>query len=313
MTCQVKPAGRGLSRPNGLQMTDRSFGQLLRFWRSLFEQSQEALALELGSSARHISRLENGLVTPSRDMADRIAAHFGLRERDTNQLLSAAGYSVVAREPDIHAPELGWLRRSLAQLLSAQGPNPTMLTSGGAWVVMANPAWLTLMGEFAPLETGAAPRVSVAAYHERLFDGAGAAGEAPRWEPTLIGVLMALKQDAILQDDPALQALVERLERHPAAPADWRRRAVEIDPMASFRAWARLGDQVHSFRQVATLVGQRGTASFVSEPRLRLITLLPENLEGWTEALAAHGAPDGHAHPLNCDRYWALDSCKRPR
>ena len=82
--------------------------------------------------------------------------------------------------------------------------------------------------------------------------------------------------------------------------------------MASYRAWAKLGDQVHSFRQVATLVGQRGTASFVSEPRLRLVTLLPEDTEGWAAAITSHGAPEHLEHPLNCDRYWALDNCKRP-
>ncbi|MDJ0853125.1 MAG: helix-turn-helix transcriptional regulator [Myxococcota bacterium] len=43
-----------------------AFGRLLRFWRGVFQRTQEDLALELDSSPRHISRLENGRVQPSR-------------------------------------------------------------------------------------------------------------------------------------------------------------------------------------------------------------------------------------------------------
>ena len=74
-----------------------AFGRLLRFWRGVFGRTQEDWALELDASPRHISRLENGRVQPSKAMVERIAASLALGERDTGHLLHAAGYVSLAR------------------------------------------------------------------------------------------------------------------------------------------------------------------------------------------------------------------------
>ncbi len=48
------------------KVSDGAFGRLLRFWRQLRKRSQEDVALEIDSSIRHISFLENGKSLPSR-------------------------------------------------------------------------------------------------------------------------------------------------------------------------------------------------------------------------------------------------------
>lgn len=266
------------------------FGRLLRFWRETFETSQEALALDLGSSSRHISRMENGLVQPSRDMVLRIGGHFGLGERDTKQLLFAAGYTAIAREADLWAPDMRWLRRSMAQLVTALAPAPAFLTSGGAWILMVNRSWLEILRPRLPGDAGDATRVSAIHYYEALTEGAALAGQDANWRPTLVGILMSLQQEAIMRDDDDLQAVVDDLARRRSDPTDWRIEAVPIDPMGSFPVWLEQDGVARRYNQVSMSLGQRGPTTFIAEPRLRLTTLLPMDAPPASSAPVGDGA-----------------------
>jgi len=73
-------------------MKENGFGQLLKFWRGVHSLSQEALALSLDSSTRHISCLENGKARPSRPMIENITRVLSLGERDGCHLLLAGGF-----------------------------------------------------------------------------------------------------------------------------------------------------------------------------------------------------------------------------
>ena len=50
------------------KIAEGAFGRLLRFWRQVRKRSQEDVALEIDSSIRHISFLENGKSLPSREI-----------------------------------------------------------------------------------------------------------------------------------------------------------------------------------------------------------------------------------------------------
>ena len=75
-----------------------AFGRLLRYWRQARKRSQEDVALEIDSSIKHISFLENGKSLPSRAIILRLASYFGLSGRETNNLLTAANYSPISNE-----------------------------------------------------------------------------------------------------------------------------------------------------------------------------------------------------------------------
>jgi transcriptional regulator with XRE-family HTH domain len=70
---------------------EASFGSLMREWRQRRRLSQLALALECGISQRHLSFVESGRATPSREMVLRLAEQLDVPLRDRNALLLAAG------------------------------------------------------------------------------------------------------------------------------------------------------------------------------------------------------------------------------
>ena len=70
-----------------------TFADRLRWWRGRRGLSQLALAGRAGISQRHLSFLELGRASPSREMVDRLAGALDLPLRQHNVLLLAAGFA----------------------------------------------------------------------------------------------------------------------------------------------------------------------------------------------------------------------------
>ena len=81
------------------------FRVLLRHHRQRRGMSQLDLSIAAEVSARHLSFLETGRASPSRDMILRLAGGLGLGLRDTNALLQGAGLPRAFAES---APEQPW-------------------------------------------------------------------------------------------------------------------------------------------------------------------------------------------------------------
>jgi len=73
----------------------RGFGELLREWRAARGVSQLALSVETGVSARHLSFMETGRASPSRDMVLTLAEALEMPLRDRNSFLQAAGFAAI--------------------------------------------------------------------------------------------------------------------------------------------------------------------------------------------------------------------------
>ena len=73
--------------------TPIGFGSLLRQWRTARRMSQQQLAIESEVSTRHISYVENGKSSPSREMVLILASALDLPLRERNSLLSTAGFA----------------------------------------------------------------------------------------------------------------------------------------------------------------------------------------------------------------------------
>jgi transcriptional regulator with XRE-family HTH domain len=89
----MTPAGQG-------------FAHRLRWWRAQRGVSQLQLASAAEICQRHLSFLESGRTTPSREMVLRLAAALDVPLRQHNLLLLAAGYAPAWRESDLAAPSL---------------------------------------------------------------------------------------------------------------------------------------------------------------------------------------------------------------
>lgn len=126
------------------------FGRLLREWRLRRRLSQLELACEADVSTRHLSFVESGRSTPSREMVLRLAEQLDVPLRDRNKLLVAAGYAPVYPERRLDDPDLEAARRAVDLVLKSQEPYPAVAVDRHWTLVAANAA-------VPPLLAGAAP------------------------------------------------------------------------------------------------------------------------------------------------------------
>jgi transcriptional regulator with XRE-family HTH domain len=106
---------------------DMSFADQLKTWRGRRGLAQLALAGRAGVSQRHLSFLELGRATPSREMVDRLAGALDLPLRQHNALLLAAGFAPEWRQRDLAAPDLAEVARALDHILAQQEPYPAVV------------------------------------------------------------------------------------------------------------------------------------------------------------------------------------------
>src|SRR6185295_8642765 len=125
-----------------------SFGDMLRAWRLARRHTQLALSLSAGVSSRHLSYLETGRASPSRDMVLALAQSLEVPLRDRNALLQAAGFAAVYRETPLDAPALGPVRDAVRLLLAATEPNPTFVVNRRYDVLDANATARWLLAPF---------------------------------------------------------------------------------------------------------------------------------------------------------------------
>ena len=102
------------------------FAESLRWWRRKRGLSQLELAGRTDISQRHLSFLELGRASPSRDMVIRLAIALDVPLRQHNSLLISAGFAPVWRQTNLAAPELGQIRSALDFMLAQQEPFPAV-------------------------------------------------------------------------------------------------------------------------------------------------------------------------------------------
>jgi transcriptional regulator with XRE-family HTH domain len=117
------------------------FGTVLREWRNLRRLSQIDLAVEAGTTQRHLSFLEQGRSAPGRDIVSRLADSLRLTLRQRNALLSAAGFAPAHPESALDAPLLEPVREALQHVLDGHLPYPAMVMDGFGELVAANGAF----------------------------------------------------------------------------------------------------------------------------------------------------------------------------
>jgi len=101
-------------------------GDHLREWRQRRRLSQLDLAGEAEISARHLSFVETGRATPSREMVLKLAERLDVPLRERNVLLVAAGYAPAFPQRSLEDPALKSARQAIDIVLRAHEPNPAL-------------------------------------------------------------------------------------------------------------------------------------------------------------------------------------------
>jgi transcriptional regulator with XRE-family HTH domain len=121
------------------------FGIALKQSREDRRMSQLELALEAQVSTRHLSFLETERAAPSRDMVLGLAHALVLAQRETNRLLSLAGFAPVYHQSPLEAAHLTPLRQALVMMMERHAPWPAIVLDRHWNVHQANPSAMMLL------------------------------------------------------------------------------------------------------------------------------------------------------------------------
>jgi transcriptional regulator with XRE-family HTH domain len=112
-------------------------GSLIREWRQRRRLSQLDLACEADISTRHLSYVETGRSSPSREMLMHLAERLNVPLRERNTLLTAAGFAPVYRERPLSDPALDAARQAVELVLKGHEPYPALAVDRH-WTMLAH-------------------------------------------------------------------------------------------------------------------------------------------------------------------------------
>jgi transcriptional regulator with XRE-family HTH domain len=187
--------------------TREHVGVLLRSWRQRRRRTQLELALDAEISQRHLSFVESGRASPSREMLLRLADRLDVPLRDRNALLLAAGFAPVYAERPIEDAAMASARRIIDAILRAHGPNPALAVDRHWHMVMANDAVSPLLAGVSDLSLLQAP-INVLRLTLNPGGLAPHIANLPEWRSH---ILERLRRQVEVSTDPALTALLSEL------------------------------------------------------------------------------------------------------
>lgn len=184
----------------------KAFGDLLKQWRRARRVSQLALAAEAEVSQRHVSFLETGRSSPSREMVIHIATVLDVPLRDRNTMLAAAGYAPAYPQRSLDEPDLDQVRHVLELILDAHEPFPAYVIDRAWNMLLANRAAGSLVARLidpadVPLFGGNLIRLT--------FHPKGLRGSVANWEAAAVSLLDRLERE--VAERPTDQVLADLL------------------------------------------------------------------------------------------------------
>ena len=245
------------------------FGGLLREWRNARGMSQLALSLQTGVSSRHLSFMETGRASPSREMVLTLAQALDMPLRDRNAFLQAAGFAAMYRETPLEAQAMGPVRDVINLLLRSTEPNPTFVVNRRYDVLDANDTGRWLLSTFTEDLASFAPPHN---FGRLLVSPKGIREHVENWEDVARKVLGRLKRELggahtrDAADEVLLKTIAPALAElgNPPHPSD----ALPLLVPVHLR---RNSIGLHLFTTIATL----GTPLDVTLQELRIEMLFP--------------------------------------
>lgn len=239
--------------------------------------SQLELAARANSSARHISFIETGRASPSRNILLRLADQMNLPIRERNALLVAAGFAPFFPEHSFtETDDFGVVREELRRLLVAYEPNPVFIHDAQYRVIEANRTFRALVSDVAEHLLLPSPNVMRLTMHPQ--------GLAPRihkyrlWRAHLLG---RLRRQLTMSGSAPLRELYEEVNRYPV-PAVRHGEDTESDRDDAFRFPFALPLLLEHEGQVLSFVSAVMSFSAPTEitvSELEVETFLPANPE----------------------------------
>jgi transcriptional regulator with XRE-family HTH domain len=263
--------------------SETTFAARLRWWREQRGLSQLALAGETGVSQRHLSFLELGRASPSREMVGRLAVALALSLRQHNALLLAAGFAPEWRQRDLAAPDLAEVASALDYMLAQQEPYPAVVVDRHWNLLKANAAAVRLV-EFLVGPIAPGTKINLA---DALVAPDVLRPHLVNWAEVVRHFIRSVEADAAADGLIETTALLERLMGYKGVREALNAGAGKADTGPVLAMHFRKGDtSLRLFTTIATL----GTPQDITVQELRIESFFPmddataEKLRGWARA-----------------------------
>lgn len=188
-----------------------SVGHLLREWCQRRRLSQLDLALETAISPRHLSFVETGRSTPSRDVLLRLAERLAVPLREQNILLVAAGYAPVFPERHLDDPALQAARQAVELVLAGHEPAPAIAVDRHWTLLAANRAIPPLLAGVDPALLQPPVNVIRLSMHP-----AGLAPKIANYAEWRAHLLARLRRQVDVSADPVLLDILHEAVAYPS-------------------------------------------------------------------------------------------------
>ncbi|GGG66792.1 helix-turn-helix domain-containing protein [Edaphobacter dinghuensis] len=244
-------------------------GELLRYWRQERGKSQLDLSLDTGISQRHVSFVESGRSTPSRDFLSTVSDALNIPLRERNVLLLASGYAPQYSEQSMDDEQMAIVTSAVDRMLQQHEPHPALVLDRHWNVLRRNEAATRFFGSFVDLEAWPKPRNLL----ELMFDPAGVRPFVEEWEKVAAGLLQRVRREAVGQVlDVELQRLLKRLQEYPEVEG------LKPPPAAQSAVLPivfRRGEERFSYFSLITTVG---TPQCITAQELRVECMFPSHI-----------------------------------
>jgi transcriptional regulator with XRE-family HTH domain len=262
-----------------------TFPAQLRSWRERRGLAQLALAGRAGISQRHLSFLELGRASPSREMVDRLAIALDLPLRQHNALLLAAGFAPEWGESDLAAPDLAAVTSALDFILTQQEPYPAVVVERH-WNLIRSNAGAARLIEFlvGPIPPGTPVNLADALVAPDVLRP-----HLVNWEEVVRHFIRSVEADAKADGLAETSALLDRLMAYKGVRKALRLGAnAEGGPVLAMH-FHKQDTSLRLFTTIATL----GTPQDVTLQELRIECFFPMDeatariLRGWAKPARA--------------------------
>jgi transcriptional regulator with XRE-family HTH domain len=265
--------------------TGSAFGRLLKDWRERRGLSQLALAIAARTTQRHLSFVESGRATPSREMVLRLGTTLSLPLRQQNALLLAAGFAPAWKERDLSTPDLAVVNSALDYMLAQNEPYPAFVIDR-CWNLLRANRGASNLTEFlagaAPAKTSSEPvNLAVA-----LLAPAGLRPFIVNWPEVALHFIRGVEADAQADGMPETADLLQRLLAFPGVStlSELMTPQESHSPVLPIH-FRRDGTSLRLFTTIATL----GTPQDVTLDEIRIEFFFPmddrteQTFRGWAK------------------------------
>ncbi len=211
------------------------FPALLKYWRNARGLSQLDLSLAADVSSRHISFMETGRASPSREMVLLLGNTLQIPFREQNELLKAAEFEPEFDEPGLSLKPDDPITQVIQRMMKKHDPYPMIVMDWAYNLLIANTSATKMLTSFVHKPEALRPPINV---FEMIFDPNLARPFIENWEHIARHLLVRVHRECLLKPhDKRLTGLLEKVLAYPGVPQDWRQPDFSLanDPVISVK------------------------------------------------------------------------------